>query len=138
MFAIASDSIDVEAVAASVRAPGNGGIVTFVGIVRDRADDGRAVDGLSYEAHAAMAVASFERIAQELQSRYESLRVSIVHREGTLRVGEIAVVVAVAAPHRRDAFAACAEAVDALKRDAPIWKKERYAGGSAQWRENAP
>ena len=137
MFAITREPIDVEAVAASVRALGFGGVVTFVGLVRDRADDGAQVDGLEYEAHAGMALDTFERIAQRLRERYGELNVAIVHRDGALRVGEVAVAVAVAAPHRKEAFAACAEAIDALKSEAPIWKKERYRDGSGRWRENA-
>lgn len=138
MLLIVRDPIDVEAVSESVRSPGYGGVVTFVGLVRERADDGRGVDGLSYEAHAAMAVERFQRIADGLRECYGQLEVSIVHREGELRVGEVAVAVAVAAPHRREAFAACADAIDELKRDVPIWKKEHYRDGSERWRENAP
>lgn len=138
MFAIVTEPIDVAAVEGAVREAGNGGVVSFVGIVRDRADDGRLVDGLSYEAHAAMAVACFEGIADELRARHGPLTMAIVHREGDLCVGDVAVAVAVAAPHRAAAFAACAEAVDALKARAPIWKRERYRDGTARWRENAP
>ncbi len=138
MFAVTETPIDAHRVEASVLAPGYGGVVTFLGFVRERSDDDRAVDGLAYEAHESMAVAEFEKIAAALRERYGDLRVAIVHRTGSLNVGEVAVVVAVAAPHRRVAFAACAEAIDELKKGAPIWKKERYLDGTDDWRENAP
>lgn len=138
MLAIARAPIDVAAVEESVAFAECGAVVTFVGRVRERADDGRAVDGLTYEAHERMALETFESIAREQREQHGELRIAIVHREGSLNVGEIAVVVAVAAPHRREAFAACAAAIEALKRRAPIWKKERYRDGSDRWRENAP
>jgi len=135
MFAIARETIDVRTVEESVRGEGFGGVVTFAGVVRAD-ENGRAVEMLSYEAHEAMAVETFERIAGDLRARYGSLRVAIIHRAGDVAAGEVAVVVSVAAPHRREAFAACGEAVDELKRSAPIWKKERYRDGGEEWREN--
>src|SRR5262249_30330008 len=108
---------------------GYGGIVTFLGVVRDTADDGRAGTGLSYEAFEPMAIAEFEKIATEARSRFGDVRVVMVHRVGELRVGEIAVAVVAAAPHRDGAFEAARYCIDELKRRAPIWKKERYADG---------
>lgn len=137
MLAIAREPIDVAAVEAAVGAPEFGAVVTFVGRVRQRADDGQSVDGLTYEAHEPLAVETFERIVREQREQHGALEIAIVHREGVLDVGEVAVVVSVAAPHRREAFAACAAAIEALKQQAPIWKKERYADGSARWRENS-
>lgn len=138
MFAITSDPIDVDALAQAVVRPGCGAVVTFVGLVRDVADDGASVQGLSYETHDSMAVQTFETIAQRLRERHGNISIGIVHRKGDLAIEEIAVAVVVAAPHRAAAFAACAEAIDELKREAPIWKKERYRDGGARWRENAP
>ncbi len=137
MLRISSDPIDVDAVRRSVTQAGFGGIVTFVGCVRERADDGEFVTGLSYEAHEEMAVGCFKEIVRELHERYGDLHAAIVHRTGTLAVGDVAVAVAVAAPHRREAFAACAQAIDALKSQAPIWKKEHYVRSESRWRENA-
>lgn len=111
--------------------------MTFLGVVRERADDGRAVTGLSYEAHEAMALAELERIGSEARDRFGA-RLAIAHRTGDLAVGEIAVAVAAAAEHRAQAFDACRYAIDELKRRAPIWKSERYADGSRDWVENAP
>lgn len=138
MFRITRDPIDVAALTEAVVRRGYGAVVTFVGRVRDVADDGIGVQGLSYEAHDEMARKTFEAIAERLRERYGDLRIGIVHRTGDLDVEEIAVAVVVAAPHRKAAFAACETAIDELKREAPIWKKERYVGGAASWRENAP
>jgi molybdopterin synthase catalytic subunit len=136
MLRIAATPIDPRAVEAAVRADGCGGIATFLGIVRDRSDDGRPVTQLAYEAFEPMAVAAFEAIAAEALERFGA-RIAIEHRVGALRIGEIAVAVAAAAPHRAQAFDACRYAIDELKARAPIWKNEQYADGSAQWRENA-
>lgn len=135
MFRITRDPIEPHALDDAFAAD-SGGIVTFFGIVRARADDGRAVDGLSYEAFEPMAVSEFERIAQEARERFGARQVAIVHRTGEVAVGEIAIAVAAAAEHRAAAFDACRYAVDEVKRRAPIWKKERYAGGAAEWKAN--
>ncbi len=137
MFAIARNEIDVAAVEEAVRSAECGAVVTFAGGVRAQSDDGLPVAGLDYEAHESLAVETFEQIVREARERWGELRVAIVHRAGVLDVGDIAVVVAVAARHRAEAFSACAFAVDELKRRAPIWKKERYRDGTAErWREN--
>ncbi len=137
VFAIAREEIDVAAVEEVVRSPECGAIVTFVGAVRGQSDDGLPVAGLEYEAHEPLAIEAFEHIAREARARWGELRVAVVHRAGVLDVGDVAVVVAVAAPHRSEAFSACAFAIDELKQRAPIWKKERYREGLAdRWREN--
>ncbi len=135
MFRIARDAVDARTLEAILR-DGDGGFVTFVGIVRGRGDDGRGVSGLSYEAYEPLAQAAFEEIAGEARERFGDVRIAIVHRIGELSVGDVAVAVAAAAPHRAEAFAACAYAVDELKRRAPIWKKEAYVDGASRWREN--
>ncbi len=136
MLEITRKPIDPRAVEAAVRSDACGGVVTFLGIVRDCAPDGRAVTGLSYEAHEAMAVAEFERIARDARGRHADIGLAILHRVGELRVGEIAVVVCAASAHRAEAFDVCAFAIDALKRRAPIWKKEHYVDGGAEWVAN--
>jgi molybdopterin synthase catalytic subunit len=137
-FAIVSTAIDPAQVEATVRDDASGAVVTFSGMVRECADDGRPVTGLAYEAHQAMAVEVFASIAGRARERFDSrLRMSIVHRIGELSIGEIAVVVSASAPHRAQAFDACRFAIDALKEEAPIWKHERYVDGSAQWKANA-
>ncbi|MBV8654652.1 MAG: molybdenum cofactor biosynthesis protein MoaE, partial [Candidatus Eremiobacteraeota bacterium] len=119
MHRIFDRPIDVAALEASVRAERCGGVVTFLGIVRDRADDGRPVMGLEYQAHAAMALAEFAAIEAEARHRFGDIEMAIAHRVGSLDVGEVAVAVAVAAPHRGEAFDACEYAIDELKRRAP-------------------
>lgn len=114
----------------------DGGVVSFLGVVRDRAEDGAAVTGLSYEAFEPMARSEFEAIAAEARERFGDVRLTIVHAVGDLCVGDVAVAVAAAAEHRAAAFDACRYAIDELKRRAPIWKKERYAGGAERWRAN--
>jgi len=127
----------VAALQAAVRSDGSGGIVTFLGVVRDRADDGRAVVGLEYEAFAPMAIAEFEAIAGEAAARFGTdVRVAVAHRVGALAVGEVAVAVAAAAVHRAAAFDACEYVIDELKRRAPIWKKEGYVEGAGEWKSN--
>lgn len=136
MFGIVREPIDMAALARAVRTDACGAVVTFAGVVRERSDDDRAVTGLAYEAHEAMAVAEFERIAAEVRERFGNCDVTIVHRVGELRIGEIAVGVAAASAHRAEAFDACEYAIDELKARAPIWKKEHYADGAGEWKAN--
>lgn len=136
LFAITREPIDLRALEAELGHPECGALVTFCGVVRERADDGQLVDGLRYEAHEAMALQTFAAIAQELQARYGELQITMVHRIGELGVGEIAVVVLVAAAHRAEAFAGCREAIDSLKLRCPIWKQERYRSGERRWIAN--
>lgn len=137
MFSIVTEPIEARSLERVVRRA-DGGVVTFVGIVRDDGVDGRAVSALEYEAFESMALREFETIAREARERFGDVRLAIVHRVGTLRVGEVSVAVLAAAAHRAEAFEACRYAIDQLKRRAPIWKKECYADGSAQWREATP
>jgi len=137
MYRITADPIDVAALERSVRTDACGGIVTFAGVVRERSDDGRAVTGLSYEAHEQMARAEFARIAAEAKERFGASEITVVHRTGDLQIGEVAVAVVVASAHRGAAFDACEYVIDELKARAPIWKKEHYAdGGESIWKEN--
>ncbi len=136
MFEIVRSAIDPRAVEAAVRDSSCGGVVSFFGVVRDRSDDGRDVSHLEYEAYDEMAVAEFEAIAREARDAFGDVRVAIVHRVGELAVGDIAVAVCAASPHRAAAFDACEYVIDAVKARAAIWKKERYADGSGEWREN--
>lgn len=135
-LAIVRERVDPAALARAVRTDRCGAVVTFEGVVREFADDARPVTGLSYESHEPMAVAAFEAIAGEARDRYGPCETSIVHRVGDLDVGDIAVAVAVAAPHRAAAFDACRYVIDELKKRAPIWKKEHYADGGSDWKAN--
>jgi molybdopterin synthase catalytic subunit len=137
LYDITSDPLDPNALVEAVRSDGAGGLVTFVGYVRETSDDDRAVTGLSYEAHRDLALAELRAIGAEASARFGPARVAIVHRIGDLAIGEAAVAIAVAAAHRGVAFDACEYAIDELKRRVPIWKKEHYTSGDALWRENA-
>jgi molybdopterin synthase catalytic subunit len=107
-----------------------GAVVTFVGAVRDK-NRGKTVTSLEYEVFAEMALKVFQGIEEESRARWPGARVAIHHREGLLLPGALSVVIAAAAPHRADAFEACRHAIEALKKDAPIWKRETYPDGSA-------
>jgi adenylyltransferase/sulfurtransferase len=142
MFSIVRRPIDVAALENEVRTDACGAIVTFAGIVRERSDDDRAVTGLSYEAHEQMAVAEFESIAREAVERFGPCEIAVEHRIGDLAIGDVAVAVTVASPHRAQAFDACEYVIDELKARAPIWKLEHYVDGTREWiandRESAP
>lgn len=128
--------LDPAAVAARVSGPDAGGLVTFSGAVRDHAR-GHAIRHLEYEAYPAMAEREMEKICDEAARRWPGARVAIAHRLGHLEIGDLAVVVAAAAPHRAEAFDACRFAIDALKQSVPIWKKE-FAEGGAYWVDERP
>jgi molybdopterin synthase catalytic subunit len=123
--------LDPAEVSARVEGPDAGGLVVFVGAVRDQAR-GHEIRFLEYEAYPAMAEREMGRIAAEAAVRWPGARVAIAHRVGHLEVGELAVVVAAAAPHRAEAFEACRFAIDTLKERVPIWKKEVATDG-AYW-----
>lgn len=105
-----------------------GGLVTFSGSVRNHTR-GRRVLRLEYEAYRPMAENMLAGIGDEVAKKWEGVRLSIFHRVGTLEPGDLAVVIAAAAPHRKEAFRACEHAIDRIKADAPIWKKEFYEDG---------
>jgi molybdopterin synthase catalytic subunit len=125
---ISEAPLDPEAVAARVAGPACGGLVSFQGAVRDHAR-GRSIRHLEYEAYPGMAEAEMEKICGEAEARWPGARVAIDHRVGRLAIGELAVVVAAAAPHRDAAFAAARYAIDVLKQRVPIWKKEVASDG---------
>lgn len=129
---VTSDALSVDEALAHVADPAAGGTCVFVGTVRDHSDEG-AVTGLTYEAWDELAIARFRELAGEVAERWPICRVALVHRTGELSVGEISVIVAVSAPHRAEAFEACRHAIERLKHDVPIWKKEALADGDAHW-----
>jgi molybdopterin synthase catalytic subunit len=133
---LSNDPIDVGRVVSRVSGPGMGGIVTFVGAVRNRAR-GRDIQHLEYESYPEMAEREMERIAAQAAERWPGTRVAIAHRAGRLEIGDIAVVVVAAAPHRAEAFEACRFAIDALKQTVPIWKKEVATDGE-YWVDDHP
>jgi molybdopterin synthase catalytic subunit len=117
-----------EEVVARVSGPDAGGLVTFVGRVRDNAR-GHSIQYLEYEAYPEMAEREMEKIAAQATQKWPGTRVAIAHRVGRLEIGEAAVVVVAAAPHRAEAFEACRFAIDMLKQTVPIWKKEMATDG---------
>jgi molybdopterin synthase catalytic subunit len=114
----------------------DGAIVLFLGTVRLH-NRGREVIHLEYEAYPAMAESEMARIVNQARRRYAVSEMALVHRTGTLKIGEVAVGVAVAAPHRAAALEACGFAIEELKRTVPIWKKEVFQGGEV-WIEDQP
>ena len=131
-FRITEDPLPVEALVDAVRTDASGAVVTFVGVVRN-SFQGRPVHHLQYDAYKEMAEKKLEQIGNEIREKWPVEDLMIVHRIGKLDIGERSVVIAVAAPHRREAFEACEYAIGRLKEIVPIWKKEFWEGG-ADWR----
>jgi MoaE-MoaD fusion protein len=128
---VSDGALSVEDPVAAVSGTDCGAIVTFIGTVR-ATNRGREVVRLEYEAYPEMALRVFARIEDEARSRWPGTRLSIHHRVGTLEPGALSVVIAAASPHRADAFSAARHAIEELKKDAPIWKREHYRDGS-EW-----
>jgi molybdopterin synthase catalytic subunit len=131
------DPIDVAALEAAVAGTEHGALVTFVGRARRTADDGREVVELDYEAFAEMAERTLDEIAAEAGERWPGSVTSVVHRTGTVPLGEAAVAIVTAAPHRGEAYEANRFVIEAIKQRLPIWKRERFADGSAWKRSGA-
>jgi len=130
------EPLSVDALLALVCGPDTGGIVSFVGNVRDHAR-GQEIDHLEYEAYEPMARSELLAILVEAQERWPDARVAVAHRLGRLEIGDSAVVVVAAAAHRPAAFEACRFTIDTLKARVPIWKKE-FASGGSYWVEENP
>jgi molybdopterin synthase catalytic subunit len=123
--------VSVVRLIAAVADPAAGGIALFVGAVRD-IDHDRDVAALSYSAHPS-AAAELQRAAEVIAEKFPVLGIAAVHRVGDLEIGDLAVVVAVACPHRAEAFDACRALIDLLKASVPIWKHQRFADGDSEW-----
>ncbi len=132
LIRVTADPLSVDEALAAVGDPGAGGTCVFVGTVRDHSDAGD-VTGLRYEAWEELAIKRLQELAAELAEKWPVKKVAILHRTGDLEVGEASVVIACSAPHRADAFEACRHAIERLKEDVPIWKKEELATGEAHW-----
>lgn len=130
-FRLTEDPIELAAVVAEVEDERAGAIATFVGTVRAESR-GRKVVRLEYEAYEGMAENVLADLAEQLLERYDLCAVAITHRVGVCEIGEPSVAIAVSAPHRQDALAACKDAIDTLKETVPLWKKEVYEGGE-EW-----
>jgi molybdopterin synthase catalytic subunit/molybdopterin converting factor small subunit len=130
-FLLSAEPLSLDAVVDEVRSERAGAIATFVGTTRIESR-GRTVHRLEYEAYEEMAEKVMGEIADELKRRYDLCEIAIHHRTGQVDIGEASVVIAVSAPHRQDALAACKDAIDTLKEQVPLWKKEVYEGGE-EW-----
>jgi MoaE-MoaD fusion protein len=129
---LAEGPIDVDALERAVASPRMGAIVTFVGRARDVADDERTVVELEYEAYPEMAASVLDEIRAEAERRF-GVACAVVHRSGTVPIGEAAVAIVTAARHRAEAYEANRFVIDAIKERLPIWKRERFADGS-EWK----
>ena len=133
---LTEEPLDAAAVSAAVAGADCGAVVLFVGTVRDR-HQGRGVRRLDYSAYRPMAERRLDQVAAEVGAAHAA-RVAVAHRLGTLAPGEPSVVIAAAAPHRDAAYRASRDALERLKREVPIWKREHYDDGTARWREEEP
>ena len=131
LIAVREAELSVDEVRAAVADPGAGGIALFAGAVRD-VDHDQDVTALSYSAHPS-AESELRRVAEAIAEKFPVLGIAAVHRVGDLEIGDLAVVVAVACPHRAEAFDACRALIDELKASVPIWKHQRFADGSSEW-----
>jgi molybdopterin synthase catalytic subunit len=130
-FLLSDEPLSLDRVVDEVRDERAGAIATFTGTTR-ATSRGREVVHLDYEAYEGMAEQVMAEIARELEERYDLCAVAVHHRTGRVTIGEMSVVIAVSAPHRADALAACRDAIDQLKERVPLWKKEVYEGGE-EW-----
>jgi molybdopterin synthase catalytic subunit len=131
LIAVRESELSVDEVRAAVADPAAGGIALFAGTVRD-SDRERGVSALSYSAHPS-AGTELRRVAEAIAEKFPVIAVAAVHRVGDLAIGDLAVVAAVACPHRAEAFDACRALIDELKASVPIWKHQRFADGAAEW-----
>lgn len=131
-FSVSAAPIDAMALQRELEATGVGAVVCFEGRVRDH-NDGRAVNGLSYQAYAELAEAEGGQIVDEACAKFAVERIVCIHRIGDLALGEVAVWTGVSAGHRAAAFDACRYVIDEVKARVPIWKREHYVEGEAEW-----
>jgi molybdopterin synthase catalytic subunit/molybdopterin converting factor small subunit len=134
---LTDEPLDAAQAVAAVSGPDRGAVVIFLGTVRDH-HAGRPVEKLTYSAYRSMALEGLRQIVADLEAAHENLRAAIVHRLGEVPVGEASVVIAIASPHRTAAYEASRTALERLKAEIPIWKREHYADGEAEWREVEP
>ncbi|RIX28678.1 molybdenum cofactor biosynthesis protein MoaE [Amnibacterium setariae] len=130
LASVTSEPIDAAEVEAAVLSDADGALLTFRGVIRDH-DSGHAVTRLDYSAHPD--AAAFLRAACERVAEATGLTVAAVHRVGELTIGDVALVAAVSAPHRAEAFAACSDLVDTIKAEVPIWKRQHSPDGTTEW-----
>ncbi|HWP70716.1 MAG TPA: molybdenum cofactor biosynthesis protein MoaE [Gemmatimonadaceae bacterium] len=129
---LTSEPIDVATLIRDVTADNRGAVSLFLGTVRN-SNEGRDVNGIDYSAYDAMAVAEMNRIVDEATQRFEDVAILLIHRTGTLRVGDVSVAIACAHAHRSPALDANRYVIEQLKRRVPIWKREHYLDGTSEW-----
>ena len=131
LAALRETALSVDEVVDAVRDPGAGGLVVFIGSVRDN-DGDREVTRLDYEAHPS-AEAQMRDVAERVAAKHPVVAVAVTHRVGRLEIGDVAVVVAASCPHRGEAFAAARDLIDELKETVPIWKHQLFSDGGEEW-----
>lgn len=131
---ITRDPLSIDTAYSFLQHPHSGGISLFVGTTRQWTEERETVE-LEYDGYVPLAEKELRRLAGEAMQRWPVLRVCLHHRLGIVPVSEASVIVGVATPHRKDAFAACRFLIDALKKQVPIWKREVYADGDTEWVE---
>jgi molybdopterin synthase catalytic subunit len=124
--------IDITSLLAAAATSSDGAVLLFLGVVRDL-NEGREVGHLEYDAYVPMAERLLAEIAQEASRKWDVGTISVIHRVGRLQIGEASVAIAVAAPHRREAYAASRYVIDEIKKRVPIWKREGYLEGESEW-----
>lgn len=132
MTYLSTAPLSIETLLAEVAAPHCGGTCAFLGTVRDGPDDG-GVTAIEYSAYDAMAEAELDRIVSETRRQWPGARVAVRHRLGLVAAEEASIAIAVATPHRADAFGACRYVIEEVKRRLPVWKKELRADGTTTW-----
>lgn len=128
--------LDAAALLAEVASPACGGTSLFFGTVRSSTEDGD-IEGIEYSAYPEMAEAEFDRIVAEVTARWPMARVALRHRTGFIPTGDASIAIAVACPHRAEAYDASRYVIEQTKQRVPVWKKERFASGAARWVEGA-
>jgi len=123
---------DLEGVVSGFGSDEDGAVVLFLGTVRNH-NQGRSVRGLEYEAYREMGEDVLAAIASEAEERFRTDRIRVYHRTGVLEVGEVSTLIAVATPHREEAYAASRYIIEEIKKRLPVWKKEQYVAGEARW-----
>ncbi|MDE2484237.1 MAG: molybdenum cofactor biosynthesis protein MoaE [candidate division NC10 bacterium] len=131
MLEITDQPISLEPLVSAVKRSSSGAVATFLGVVREQTR-GRQVRYLEYEAYREMAILKMREIADEIRRKWEVDEIAMAHRVGRLQIGDASVAIAISAPHRREALAACVYAIDRLKEVVPIWKKEVWTDGE-EW-----
>lgn len=129
---VTTQDISIPDAIARITSPAHGALDLFIGTVRDT-HNGQDVTGITYDAHEALAEATFKRICGEARGIWPDTHYAVIHYKGALPVGGISIVIAVSAPHRAESFDACRYVIEEIKKYAPVWKQEHYRDGKSAW-----